>query len=1158
MLRIRWPFSSSLSGCSGLVVLWFLLGLEILGAHGLAAQVIRPAVGQVDVIAVRVEFLADTTELTSGTGVFGPDGFGGLDYLAREQDTRIDPLPHNQPYFEAHLEFARNYYLKASDGQLELDYQVLPEVVQLDHPMSFYSPIGEEFTLEKLAVLLEHVWAKVDESGQFDATGLDPETTAFVIFHAGVGRDIELTGTSLDITPYDLPSIYLKEDQLAGLLGDPTFEGFAINDGAFHVKSSMIIPRTQSRRGEDIGGNEVVFPLSINGLLCASIGSHLGLPDLFNTADGSPAIGRFGLMDGAGFFSYNGLIPPEPSAWEKVALGWVEPVNITEAAGALENQGSIGPFTLAPASMDRNADDPQLYRWDISSNEYFLIEYRNRDVNASGVELTIREPDGARVRQQFTNSDTDFIYQYAGFDTLLAAGTLLNVSNFDWSLPGGLDLGPDEKEGTEDDRELNGGLLIWHIDEGVIQRAFDVQAQGGDRGVNEDPYYRGVDLEEADGAQDIGLDAGLLDNSPSFGYAYDFWWEDNNYRVITENGSIDLNPDNVFGPQTYPNNASNAGARQYFELFDIHATGSTAQFSIRYAAPDARAPTLAANIQDFLPNGLLPVDSYYQSYPLSVGRVIVGPQGVAVLGGQAGAPSDTLIVVQAEQSLHLLSLNTLKSKQTVTTEDWIVLPEMDAPLQPVLEDRIITAERRVNDSQLRIRSWNYIPGDDSLVQRWEQTIASELGSTGLGEQLGYLSSAGDVGGSGDIDGVESSILVENLGLQLDKTGQILASDWQLETALIAFQENGDHLAGSFQARWNEEQIQVDGWSADELSALEQSGLLGSTERSQWIPIAQGSTVRLVRVSDTEVGVFDPNAADVYTLIYGAQSSEMLSQWPAISKTGQLFRVNSTENTIEGYYVSGAMLDYFPLPAPDSVRWAGSPLLADLNGDEEQELLLVGQNPYATLLYAYTLQGEPLLGFPLSVGAGGFDSGDLGGLGGSGSDQSSDGSGSSQSSDVVQGSRIQVPGIVGSFVTAIAPSGELSIWEFPNMGNADWPSRMGPWGWNRAVQVGEDSGLSGGGDNEAVLVTTETYNWPNPAKDHTNVRFQTSGAGQVQIHIIDLSGQLIYEQEIQSRGGSPEEITIDTSQWPSGAYIALVKATVAGKTGSKLVKMAIAK
>ena len=92
MLRTCWPFSSNMSGCSGLVLL-FPLGLEILGTSGLAAQVIRPAVGQVDVIAVRVEFLADTSELTSGTGVFGPDGFGGLDYLARQENPRIDPLP---------------------------------------------------------------------------------------------------------------------------------------------------------------------------------------------------------------------------------------------------------------------------------------------------------------------------------------------------------------------------------------------------------------------------------------------------------------------------------------------------------------------------------------------------------------------------------------------------------------------------------------------------------------------------------------------------------------------------------------------------------------------------------------------------------------------------------------------------------------------------------------------------------------------------------------------------------------------------------------------------------------------------------------------------------------------------------------------------------
>ena len=73
-----------------------------------------------------------------------------------------------------------------------------------------------------------------------------------------------------------------------------------------------------------------------------------------------------------------------------------------------------------------------------------------------------------------------------------------------------------------------------------------------------------------------------------------------------------------------------------------------------------------------------------------------------------------------------------------------------------------------------------------------------------------------------------------------------------------------------------------------------------------------------------------------------------------------------------------------------------------------------------------------------------------------------------------------------------------------------------------------------------------------------LRFQASGAGQVQIQIIDLGGQIIYEKQVQSKGGSPEEIEIDTSQWPSGAYIALVKVAVAGKTSSKLVKIAVAK
>ena len=1105
---------------------------SIVGSQGsVFAQIQRPAVGELDVVAVRVEFVADTTELTSGTGVFGPDGYGGLGYLLRDEDARIDPLPHNKAYFETHLAFARNYFLQSSDGQLDLDYQVLPEVITLDHPMSYYSPIGEDFTLEKTALFMRDVWAKVDESGQFDPTGLDTETTAFIIFHAGVGRDIELTGTSLDITPFDLPSIYLKKSQLESLLNEPTFDGFPIDNGRFLVKNSMVIPRTQSRRGEDIGGNEVVFPLSINGLLCASIGSHLGLPDLFNTDNGSPAIGRFGLMDGAGFFSYNGLFPPEPSAWEKVALGWVDPVNITETAARLENLGDLGVFELNPASEQDELGAPQIYRWDLSSTEYFLIEYRHRDLMGNGVELTIQIPDGAQVRQRFSNEDTDFIYQYGGFDTLLTAGTLVNVSNFDWSLPGGLDIGPDEKEGTEDDRELNGGILIWHIDEAVIQRAFEDQAMGGSRGVNSDPYYRGVDLEEADGAQDIGLEAGLLDNSASFGYAYDFWWEGNNYRVVTENGSIDLNTENKFGPSTYPSNESNAGARAYFELYGIEATGSKARFSIRYAPPNEEWPKLVGEFEGLVDRPLQPEEPYYQHYGLYIGRVLL--QG---LNGQA----DTLIVIPSETAIHALPTSALANPSALRAEDWIRVQGLEGMVQPVMNNRLVTAERRANDSELYVRAWEL--DGDSLKSIWSSRVISELGGLGLSEQMGMISSRA---------AADSPLLLEYLGVSLDADGVTSGSDWEAETAEV----NG------VQMRWSGSIVDVNGWSEAQLQALIASGLISSSNRAQWIPLAYENGARLLRVSETEVGVYDPDAAASvaglngasgangayganYTLLYRALRSDLAAEWPAISADGGVFRVNTLENTLEGYHLSGALLDYFPMTAPDSIQWVGSPLLADVDGDEEQDLLVIAENAYSSVMYGLNRQGELLAGFPLLLGPSVASNVGDGGASGSANGGAS--------------SRIIQPAIIGKHLVALSPDGSVNIWHLPKLTSADWPTRMGAWGWNRAYQDQGD-GMAGSARKAGeLLISEETYNWPNPARDRTHLRFQTSEAGKVSIQIITLSGQKIWETEVASRGGVPQELSIDTSQWSSGAYIALVKATVNGTSATKLVKIAIAK
>ena len=59
-----------------------------------------------------------------------------------------------------------------------------------------------------------------------------------------------------------------------------TFEGIPVSNGSFNITNSVIIPETESREVETLTGT-YLFELTINGLLCASIGSHLGLPDLF-------------------------------------------------------------------------------------------------------------------------------------------------------------------------------------------------------------------------------------------------------------------------------------------------------------------------------------------------------------------------------------------------------------------------------------------------------------------------------------------------------------------------------------------------------------------------------------------------------------------------------------------------------------------------------------------------------------------------------------------------------------------------------------------------------------------------------------------------------------------------------------------------------------
>ncbi|MCP4975198.1 MAG: hypothetical protein GY931_03470, partial [Maribacter sp.] len=407
------------------------------------------AVSSLNILAVMVEFQPDKFNLTIGDGTFGSL------YTKDYGNDIIDPLPHNANYFSDHLEFTKNYFEKVSNGNLSIEYTVLPNIVTVSKVMRDYSPVDNDGFIG-LGDLATEVWLQNETlNPNIDYVSYD----VFLIFHAGAGKDIstsELLGESRD-----LPSLYLGLNSFKTFYGE-SFDGIDLSNGQ-KITNSIILPETESREIDGFG-DPTLLELSINGLIVSSIASHLGLPDLFDSETGKSAIGRFGLMDGQSLFAYKGLFPPQPSAWEKIFLGWDVPLVINS------NETNIEVI----ANEIAQNTDVKIVKVPINSSEYYLIENRARDANNDGIKITYKV--AGQLKSLTLPKDTTK-FNNVNVDTL--SGVVLNVDEFDWAVPGN-------------------GILIWHIDESIIDQNLN------ENKINADKNRRGIDLEEADGIQDIG------------------------------------------------------------------------------------------------------------------------------------------------------------------------------------------------------------------------------------------------------------------------------------------------------------------------------------------------------------------------------------------------------------------------------------------------------------------------------------------------------------------------------------------------------------------------------------------------------------------------------------------------------------------------------
>lgn len=486
-----------------------------------SANVNADAIDTLKILSIMVSFQEDRDGATFGNGKFGSI------YSVNYGFSILDPLPHDAQYFKDHLSFVHNYFQKVSNDKLYIEFTVLPDTFSVTQAMRNYSPLPGSDDFTPLGNFAVEAWTLADQLYPgFDFSAYD----LFTIFHAGVGRDISLPGSIGN--ERDLPSVYLSEMAFKDIYGE-SFDGIPVSGGTFNITNSMIMPETESRELETISGT-FLFEITINGLLCASVGSHLGLPDLFDTETGLSAIGRFGLMDGQGIFAYGGTYPPEPSPWSKIFLGWAEPVTVE-----LDN-ADVSLVTKLAAGIG----DTVILKVPLNSSEYYLIENRNRDANDDGSTVTYIV-NGNTITTTF-NKDTS---GYQSFDVDSLAGVITDVDEFDWAVPGN-------------------GILIWHIDENVINEKI------AENKVNTDKKRRGVDVEEADGIQDIGEEFQTIfgDIVIGEGTDRDLWYSSNEADLYQ----------NLFNKETRPNTRTNTNANSLITIKDFSDIDNRMSFKIEF------------------------------------------------------------------------------------------------------------------------------------------------------------------------------------------------------------------------------------------------------------------------------------------------------------------------------------------------------------------------------------------------------------------------------------------------------------------------------------------------------------------------------------------------------------------------------------------------